>query len=591
MTLYLAAFLGGALTLLSPCILPVLPFLLARADQPWRLRLALLAGMALVFAAVATLAAVAAHWAVHVNEAGRVAAMLVLALFGLTLMSPTLATLLARPGVLLGNALAERGGTPRGGRESVAAAVLLGAATGLLWTPCAGPILGLVLSAAAWAGPTPHTATLLLAYASGAACMLAVVLSAGAGVMAVLRRRLGMGEWLRRLLGVAVLAGVASIAVGASLPLAAKASATEGLETRLLELLAPPRGPVAAAMAGGAIDHPAETARRPYRSTLPVEGALPALDGAVQWLNSAPLSAQQLRGKVVLVDFWTYSCINCIRTLPYIRAWAEKYRDQGLVVIGVHTPEFAFERKVDNVRQAVNEFKLDFPVAVDSEFRLWRAFDNNYWPAIYLADAQGKLRYHQFGEGRYESTEEAIRALLKEAGQSAKGSDGDAAVKPNATDIQAAPDLARLASQESYLGYRQATGMVSPERLRPDVAMHYSAAPLQLNQWSLSGTWKVGAEAVSLQQADGSIAYRFSARDLHLVLGPGEDGRPVRFVVSVDGQAPGELHGADIDAAGNGTVSRTRLFQLVRQRGGVKPRRFEVRFLDPGATAYAFTFG
>ncbi|NUU04655.1 cytochrome c biogenesis protein DipZ [Herbaspirillum robiniae] len=583
MILYLAAFLGGALTLLSPCILPVLPFLFARADQPFlKARLPMLAGMALVFAAVATLAAVGASWAVHVNEIGRIGAMLVLALFGLALLSPTLASLLARPGVALGNVLADYS-AQRG--ATVGGSLLLGAATGLLWTPCAGPILGLVLSGAAWQGPSVQTAGLLLAYAAGAASALGLGLAAGGRLIAAARRRLHIGQWLRRALGVAVLAGVASVAVGADLTPFGAGGATEKLENILLDTLAPERTLMAGAgAAAGALPAP-----RPYRSLLPVEGKLPPFDGAIEWLNSPPLSAEQLRGKVVLVDFWTYSCINCIRTLPYIRAWAEKYKDQGLVVIGVHTPEFAFEKKVDNVKKALGEFKIDFPVAVDSNFRIWRAFNNSYWPAIYLADAHGDIRYHQFGEGRYEMSEKAIQELLKEAG--AGKAEQAAAVTPEAPGIQAAPDLAQLGSDETYLGYRQATGWNSRERVRPDTAADYTPAPLGLNQWSLGGSWRVGAESIALQRAGGSIAYRFSARDLHLVLGPDEDGKPVRFQVTVDGKAPGELHGADIDAAGNGTVTRTRLFQLVRQRGDVRERTFEVRFLDPGVMAYAFTFG
>ncbi|MFJ3055357.1 cytochrome c biogenesis protein DipZ [Herbaspirillum sp. NPDC087042] len=574
MILYLAAFLGGLLTLLSPCILPVLPFLLARAGQPWlTVRLPMLAGMALVFAAVTTLASAGAAWTVQLNDIGRSAALLVMALFGLALLWPPLAVLLGVPGVALGNRLADQATRHR---HAIGNSLLLGAATGLLWTPCAGPILGLLLSGAAWQGPGIGSATLLLAYAAGAATGLGLGMFAGARLMSVTRRLRPASQWLQRGLGVAVLAGVASVAAGADLGLPGSSGATEHLETLVLDTLAPSRGAT-----GG-------ENTRPYRSQLPVQGQLPSLEGAVQWLNSPPLTAEQLRGKVVLVDFWTYSCINCIRTLPYVRAWAEKYKDQGLVVIGVHTPEFAFEKKIDNVRKAVDEFHLGFPVAVDSDFRLWRAFDNNYWPAFYLADAQGRLRYHQFGEGHYAQSEQAIRELLREA-----GSDQAAAAlsAPDAPGIQAAPDLARLESDETYLGYRQASGFTGRPGLRADVAADYTAVEPGLNQWSLAGNWRVGAEAITLQQAGGSIRYRFSARDLHLVLGPAEDGRPVRLQVSVDGKPPGALHGSDTDAAGNATVTRTRLFQLVRQRGDVGPHTFEVRFLDPGATAYAFTFG
>jgi len=577
MILYLAAFLGGLLTLLSPCILPVLPFVLARADQPlFTVRLPMLAGMALVFAAVTTLASAGAAWTVQLNEIGRSAALLVMALFGLALLWPPLAALLGVPGVALGNRLAGQAMRPR---NAMLSSLLLGAATGLLWTPCAGPILGLLLSGAAWQGPGIGSATLLLAYAAGAATGLGLGMLAGARLISMTRRLRPASHWLQRGLGVAVLAGVASVAVGADLGLPGGTGNTESLETLALDILAPSR----TAMAGDNTRHD-----RPYRSQLPVEGQLPSLEGAVQWLNSPPLTAEQLRGKVVLVDFWTYSCINCIRTLPYVRAWAEKYKDQGLVVIGVHTPEFAFEKKIDNISKALEEFHLGFPVAVDSDFRLWRAFGNSYWPAFYLADAQGRLRYHQFGEGRYAQSEQAIRDLLREA-----GSPQAAAVlsSPDAPGIQAAPDLARMESDETYLGYHQASGFAGRPGLRPDVATDYSSVEPGLNQWSLAGNWQVGAEAITLQQAGGSIRYRFSARDLHLVLGPAEDGRPVRLQVSVDGKPPGALHGSDTDAAGNATVTRTRLFQLVRQRGDVGPHTFEVRFLDPGVTAYAFTFG
>lgn len=577
MILYLAAFLGGMLTLLSPCILPVLPFVLARADQPLlRVRLPMLAGMAVVFAMVATLAAVGAGWAIQVNEWGRVAALLVLALFGLSLLSPTLAHWIAGPAVALGNRLAGQRANGAPG------AFLLGAATGLLWTPCAGPILGLVLSGAAWQGPNLQSAMLLLSYAAGAATALGLVIAAGGRLMALMQRGRRASQWLRQGLGVAVLAGVASAALAADLYPLGSSTTGQQLESALLDTLAPQRTlTVAADTVANAV------ATRPYRSLLPVEGRLPSLDGAVTWLNSPPLSADALRGKVVLVDFWTYSCINCIRTLPYIRAWAEKYRDQGLVVIGVHTPEFAFEKKVDNVQKALDEFKLGFPVAVDSNFTIWRAFNNNYWPAIYLVDAQGRIRYHHFGEGRYDSSEKAIQDLLREAGSNAP----QALVTPSASGIEAAGDPSRPGSDETYLGYRQASGFWSPQPVVHGRDAHYSGGDLRLNQWSLDGQWRINADDITASRPGGAIRYRFSARDLHLVLGPDASGKPVRFEVTVDGKPPGAMHGADIDANGRGRVTHTRLFQLVRQPGEVKPRTFEVRFLDPGVTAYAFTFG
>jgi len=309
----------------------------------------------------------------------------------------------------------------------------------------------------------------------------------------------------------------------------------------------------------------------------------------VEWLNSKPLSAEELRGKVVLVDFWTYSCINCIRTIPYVRAWAEKYRDQGLVVIGVHSPEFAFEKRVDNVRQAIDKFQIGYPVAIDNDFKIWRSFANNYWPAHYFIDAKGQIRHTQFGEGDYEQSERVIQDLLAEAAGSKKV---DAAtVTLDAKGAEAAPDLAQLQSGESYIGYLRAANFISPEGVGADVARDYTVGKPDLNEWGLTGKWTVGGEQASLDQAGGGITYRFSARDLHLVLGPGADGKKIRFQVKVDGVAPGADHGSDIDAEGNGTVSETRLYQLVRQSGEVRERTFEIRFLDPGVEAFVFTFG
>ncbi len=333
---------------------------------------------------------------------------------------------------------------------------------------------------------------------------------------------------------------------------------------------------------------PAAAADAVRPGTLPVLGALPPLDGAVTWLNGAPLGPGALQGKVVLVDFWTYSCINCIRTLPWLRAWAQKYRDRGLVVVGVHTPEFAFEQDIANVNQAVARFGIDYPVAVDSDRRIWNAFRNDAWPVFYLADARGRLRARVVGEGNYERTERIVQSLLAEAGNGAAPAPLPA---PHGAGEQAAPDLAHLRSGETYVGYAQATGVAAASALRRDVAHDYVRAPVGVNQWSLAGNWTVGPESARLNAAGGGIAYRFSARDLHLVLGPGAGGKPVRFRVTVDGRPPGPDAGADVDAGGNGVVAATRLYQLVRQRGAVGERLFEIRFLDAGAQAFAFTFG
>jgi len=339
------------------------------------------------------------------------------------------------------------------------------------------------------------------------------------------------------------------------------------------------------ALGGGAVHAESPSG---YRSRLPVEGSLPPLDGAVQWLNSEPLTAEALKGKVVLVNFWTYSCINCIRTIPYERAWAERYKDQGLIVIGVHTPEFAFEKKVDNVKTAIGDFKIAYPVAVDSNFRLWRAFGNRYWPAQYLIDGKGHIRYHAFGEGGFDEVEHAIQDLLAEARDQKSET---SLVVPDAQGIHAAPDPRDEKSFETYIGYRDASNFASNESMRDDVAKHYTVGGLRLNRWGLDGDWTVGAEQATLNQAGGGIAYRFSARDLHLILGSAEADKPIRFQVTIDGKAPGADHGADIDADGFGTITHTRLYQLVRQSGAVRERTFEIRFLEPGAQAFTFTFG
>ncbi|MBY5560334.1 cytochrome c biogenesis protein DipZ [Rhizobium leguminosarum] len=591
MTLLIIAYLGGALTILSPCILPILPFVFARAGQPFvRSTLPMLAGMAATFALVATLAAVGGSWAIRANEYGRLAAIVLLALFGASLLSPRFASTLARPIVDLGNNLINATGGGRG-TTTVKSSLLLGVATGLLWAPCAGPILGLVLTGAALQGANLQTTFLLIAYAAGAASSLAVALLVGSRIFTAMKRSLGVGDRIRQGLGAAVLAGVAVIALGLDTSLLARLSyaSTASLEQAVLDRLhAKPLSGASSKLASNEVMMAAADANKPFRSDLPVEGHAPSLDGAVEWLNSEPLTTERLRGKVVLVDFWTYSCINCIRTIPYVRAWAEKYADQGLVVIGVHAPEFAFEKKIDNVKKAIGDFQIGYPVAIDNDYSIWRAFENSYWPAAYLIDAKGQIRYHHFGEGNYNRTEKAIQDLLREAGSQTTAS---APVVPDAKGVEAGPDLGNIRSGETYLGYEQAANFASPEGLQADTARNYSIAEPGLNGWGLSGTWIVGRDQATLDQPGGGITYRFSARDLHLVLGPGAGDKPIRFQVKIDGKAPGPDHGSDIDADGNGTVTATRLYQLVRQSGKVAARNFEIRFLDPGVQAYAFTFG
>ena len=316
---------------------------------------------------------------------------------------------------------------------------------------------------------------------------------------------------------------------------------------------------------------------------LPVEAHLPSLDGATGWLNSERLSTDSLRGNVVLVDFWTYTCINWLRTLSYIRALAEKYEEHGLVVIGVHTPEFPFEHDVDNVREAAKEMAVEYPVALDSDYAIWRAFDNQYWPAAYVADAQGQIRHHRYGEGGYEELERVIQRLL--------GVDGDL-VSVSAGGFEAQADWGNLESPETYLGYEQAQNFASPAGASPGESHSYVAPNrLKLNHWALAGDWTLGRGASVLNQGEGRISFRFHARDVHLVMGPPERGTSVPFRVLVDGDAPGDAHGLDVDEDGHGAVAQQRLHQLIRQQGPIDDRTFEITFLAPGVEAYAFTFG
>ncbi len=587
MLLLLLAYLGGVLTLLSPCILPVLPFVFARADRPFlRSTLPLLLGMALTFTVVASLAAVGSQWVAQANQVGRWVALVLMAVFAIALLWPTLADHLLAPFQRIGARLSARAdAADAAGRGGAWTSLLIGIATGLLWAPCAGPILGLVLTGAALNGASVGTSSLLLAYALGAVTALALAVWVGGRVFRALQARLGLGNVVRRVLGVAALLAVVAIGLGWDTGLLTRLSAvsTARIEQGLLDAVpgtqpaAPPMMMMAAGQAG---------------APLPVEGTLPTLDGATGWLNSPPLSREQLHGKVVLIDFWTYSCINCLRAMPFVHEWAQRYRDHGLVVIGVHTPEFAFERDPRNVMKAVQQLKVEYPVALDNQYAIWRAFNNRYWPAHYFVDAQGNIRGHQFGEGNYAHSEQVIRRLLVEAGQTELPPPAD----PAAADLQGVAtqaDMGNLRSPETYLGHARAEQFASPGGQRADAAFGYTLpSTLALNQWGLSGQWRVNDEAAQLRQAGGRIAFQFHARDLHLVLAPGEDGKPVRFRVLLDGKPlPAADAGADVAADGTGTVNEHRLYQLIRQRGTIGPHRFEIEFLDAGVQAYAFTFG
>jgi cytochrome c biogenesis protein CcdA/thiol-disulfide isomerase/thioredoxin len=531
----------------------------------------LLLGMCVMFAAVASLAAVGGGWAVSANQYGRIAALVLLALFAITLLSRRVADTLTRPLVALGNRLSADADAQGG----AGASFLLGIATGLLWAPCAGPILGLVLTGAAIGGASVHTTLLLLAYALGAATSLGLALLVGGRLFQAMKRSLGVGEWVRRALGVAVLAGVVAIAFGLDTGFLARLSLgnTTRFEEGLISMLRPA---------------PARHVTQVAGSTLPVEGTMPELNGAVAWLNSPPLTRASLRGKVVVVDFWTYSCINCLRSLPYIEAWAQKYKDHGLVVLGVHAPEFAFEKDVANVKNAVAALGVTYPVAVDSNLAIWQAFNNEYWPAHYFVDGQGRIRAHHFGEGEYDKSEKVIQTLLKEAGYT---NVPGGIVNPDTKGAFAAADETDMDSPETYLGYGRGQNFASGPPSMDQVSNYQTPYPLQPNQWGLTGRWTIGEQKDVLATAGGKINFRFHARDLHLVLGPAAGGKPVRFKVTLDGQPPGDNHGVDIDAGGSGTVTSQRLYQLIRQQSGVSDHTFSIQFFDPGVEAYSFTFG
>ena len=574
MLIILLAYLGGILTILSPCILPVLPFVFARADRSFlRSTLPMLAGMAATFAIVATLAAVGGGWAVRANQLGRWAALILLALFGVALVFPAISDRLTRPLVALGSRMTER----EGQRDSAWSSAVLGVATGLLWAPCAGPILGIIFTAAALNGASFNTTLLLLAYALGAATSLGLALLIGGKVFARMKKSLGASERIRQVLGVLVLVGVAAIALGldtrvlSSLSSAQTASLESGLARKL-----------------GAAQPMGETQARTDKMgqlVLPVEGTLPPLTGVGPWFNSGPLTREQLRGKVVVIDFWTYSCINCLRSIPYVKAWDERYRKDGLVIIGVHAPEFAFEREPANVARAIKDLGIRYPVALDNNYDLWRALKNNYWPAHYFIDAQGRVRYHHFGEGDYDGSERVIRQLLAEAGRAPAG---QPMAQVQANGAQAGAAVGQIGSPETYIGYARAERFVSPGGIAEDQRKTYAAAPLLLNQWAFEGGWLTGAQNAAAFSPGAKISFRFHARDLHLVLGS-SNGKALRYRVTVDGRAPGPDAGVDVSKDGSGTVREQRLYQLVRQKGAIRDRTFTIEFLDAGAEAFAFT--
>jgi thiol-disulfide isomerase/thioredoxin len=451
------------------------------------------------------------------------------------------------------------------------------------------------LTGAALSGANAQTTFLLFAYAAGAATSLAIALLAGARLFAALKRSLGAGEWIRRSLGLAVLFAVAAIALGWDSGVLTRLSVagTGRFEQALIRKIAPRTLATGDPSQGNVVPESHVYAARVSAAALqklPIEGKLPSLAGATAWLNSVPLTPEALRGKVVVLDFWTYSCINCLRSLPYVKAWYEKYKGNGLVVIGVHAPEFAFEKDLDNVRRAVHDLSIKYPVALDNDYSIWRGFNNQYWPAHYFIDAEGRIRAHHFGEGEYDRSEAVIRQLLREAG--AKNLSQDVAATISPTGVQVAPDGADMRSPETYVGYERAQHSASTPDFVSDRSQMYAApAKPSLNEWGLTGRWTVEKESAALDRPGGKIFFRFHARDLHLVLGLSAADKPVRFRVTLDGAPPGTSHGVDTDSGGTGVVREHRLYQLIRQSGVVGEHTFMIEFIDAGVRAYAFTFG
>jgi cytochrome c biogenesis protein CcdA/thiol-disulfide isomerase/thioredoxin len=565
MLIFSLVYLGGLLTIFSPCVLPVLPFIFTRSDQSFRRNgLPILLGMAATFTLLASFAAVGGAWLVEINQYGRYAALLLLLLLGISLIVPSLSERMMRPFVTLGGRLQQQADK----QSSLKGSLLLGVAVGFLWAPCAGPILGLVLAGAALNGANLYSALLLLVFAAGAATSLGLALLAGGKILTLMKQGLGAEQWIRRGLGVAVVIGVLVIALGWDTRFLSQFTflSTASTEQNLISNLT----------------------TKPKATEVTETTTMPELTGATRWLNSPPLTREMLRGKVVLVDFWTYSCINCLRTLPYLKAWNEKYRDKGLIIIGIHTPEFAFEKDQKNVEQAIHDLGITYPVAMDNQYALWNAFKNESWPAHYLIDGQGRIRDQHFGEGAYQETEQMIQILLKEAHHGDIKSNTFVQVEGSGATA-AATEMER--SPETYIGYARQQNFASPEALKQNVAVQYSSpGVLKPDQWALNGKWMVSEEKATLKSSGGAISFQFQGRDLHLVLGTGNH-KPVRFKVTLDGAAPGADHGTDIDAQGNGVIQEQRLYQLIRQSGKITIHTFRIQFLDTDAEAFAFTFG
>lgn len=560
MVLLIITYLAGALTILSPCILPVLPLVFSKTRSSfWKSRFPLLLGMAATFALFSGIALVGGEWISRANDIGRWLALVFITLFGVSLLFPSLLDSFFASFSRVGSKIGQNAKD-----DNPLGSLLIGISTGLLWAPCAGPILGLVLTGAATQKDAASSIVLLFSYSLGAATSLALALLAGNRLMRNFKTIFGINQIIKKVIGVTVLLGVAIIFFKLDRTLLTQISkiGTDSVENKLLKI------------AG-------------LQQTTMYPSAIPPFEKNATWLNTEPLDVTALRGKVVLIDFWTYSCINCLRTLPHLKAWHEKYQKDGLVIVGIHTPEFAFEKKLDNVTAAVSELGITYPVVTDNSYTMWRAFKNRYWPAHYFVDRQGHIRHHHFGEGQYKESEEIIRKLLAEDGTDIS----DQQVSPP-TVLHEPSNFANVKSPETYLGYARTKNFSSDSPLQKDTFFAYKTSnSLSLNQWALEGAWVVEKERARSESSNAKIMFHFQARDLHLVLG--SLGKTVVFKIRIDGKVPGVQHGVDVDAEGVGQIKDHRLYQLIRLQDSeiAKPHLFEIEFLSPGAEAYAFTFG
>lgn len=587
--LLVLCYFAGILTILSPCILPVLPFVFSKSRGSFsKNALPLLIGMTLSFSLISAIALAGGELLANINEYGRYIAMGLMTFFGLSLIYPSLSEKIFAPFTRFGSQLGSQSSN-HADDSSFSSSLIVGASTGLLWAPCAGPILGLVLTGAASQGELLKSSFLLISYSLGASTSLALALLAGNRFFSKLKRFLGIDQIIKKAVGSAVILGVIAIAFNLDRSILTQISKvnTESLENKLITLSGFEKKKNLSIAQNNNTDNSMMMMSDKNAVSKSIESAkLPDLSGATGWINSEPLNMESLRGKVVLIDFWTYSCINCIRTLPYVKNWHEKYKNSGLVIIGVHTPEFAFEKNAENVQKAVKDFNIQYPIAIDSNYKIWSAFNNQYWPAHYFIDRKGRIRHQHFGEGEYDRSEEVIQELLKENGEILNIESSRAKVQ----ELEKASSNYKVLSPETYLGYSRSKNFFVESSIINDQVVNYvPIKTLNLNQWTIQGKFLIENERIIAKSKNTKIRFKFQAKDLHLVLG----GNNITYKVSLDAKSPQKNHGVDTDHNGNGKVQGHRLYQLLRldDNESQKEHVFEIEFLNPEAEAYAFTFG